>query len=359
MRRRARGFTLVEVLISLALAAIMSTFLLMLTRGQLSAYAMNDQLTKAQQNGRAGMDFLESTVRKACGGISEGRLVVAGTSIVRYCFQAFDGAVEAGGTFTNGSAANANADAIEVVYGTAPFTVTTAAPTLPVTSVAVGDTRGFNANEFALLTDHKEAMLFQIQSVAPGAAIASGATPGTLTFTAPGSTMPPGWAAMPATVTVMAAQSLSIFMRPANTGNFSNMLLVDPNGMAGTDHLDAEPVVEGAEDFQIAVGIDTNDNGIIDVAPDEWLGNNAGVTEFPLVNTAKWNTPFTTPPSVAPQYRQVRISLLARTTAQYAGLANTPLSIENRTSFPTYAGAPPRYRQMRMIVAPRAWNLLN
>src|SRR5262249_9179055 len=74
--RRARGFTLIELMVSMALAGLTSVFLLMITRAQLTAYHMNESYADAQLNARAGIDFLENTLRRACGGIAWGRVSV-------------------------------------------------------------------------------------------------------------------------------------------------------------------------------------------------------------------------------------------------------------------------------------------
>ena len=60
------------------------------------------------------------------------------------------------------------------------------------------------------------------------------------------------------------------------------------------------------------------------------------------------------------QLRQVRLSLLLQTLNQYAGSPPTVTASEDRTSpYPPFAtgAAVPRYRSVRMVVAPRAWNL--
>ena len=52
--RRQRGMTLIEIMIAMLLAGIVSAFILMITRSQLIAYEQNDQVARMQQNERAG-----------------------------------------------------------------------------------------------------------------------------------------------------------------------------------------------------------------------------------------------------------------------------------------------------------------
>lgn len=138
---------------------------------------------------------------------------------------------------------------------------------------------------------------------------------------------------------------------------YANMLMVDPAGVTSNNHLDygksVQPAVEGVIDFQVAVGNDLNGNGVIV----DWVGDTWGeALQDPA--TTPWNST-----SALTKYRQVRLSLLLDTLNQYAGSPLTPWTtnpFEDRpsSSYPQIvAGANPRYRSMRMIVAPRAWNL--
>lgn len=367
---RQRGLTLVEVLIALVLGSIMSAFLLMLTRGQLLAYGMNEQIVRTQQNLRAGVSFLEATLRRACGGLQWGRvgIAVGATSALRSCLQVYDGAAESGGSFTAG-ATGTNADAVEIITGVMPVTRTTAANvTVAGASVTVTDSRGFSVGDLVLVTDFRQGVIFRIASIAPtGTVYPGGMTEATFTFDNGAVPLIPGvGAGGPApsadltTPAVMRAESIAIYRSTATTGPFAGALMLDPDGALGNDHSDAEPLVEVVEDFQLAVGRDQNGNGIVGpTAADplnEWEGDATG--ELPLVapTVAAWNQPTA---GVQPQYRSVRATVVARTEARYAG-ATPPLGpFENRTTYPSTAGGGPRYRFSTITVAPRSWNLTN
>src|SRR5262249_21768515 len=143
---------------------------------------------------------------------------------------------------------------------------------------------------------------------------------------------------------------------------------LDPNGLFGVEHTDADPLTEGVVDFQLALGSDSNNDGILTdpVVPplgiDEYLGNQAGELVVPLPANANgtWNVA-----GLLPQYRTIRATLLVRTESTYVGDANLAIAlpIENYTSaYPTIASSAqgaPRYRPMRVVVAPRIWNLRN
>jgi hypothetical protein len=156
---------------------------------------------------------------------------------------------------------------------------------------------------------------------------------------------------------VFKAATYSFFVGSASAGTYANMLLVDPNGMASTQHLDygntVQPAVEGVVDFQVAVGNDANTNGAIDEgapATDEWIGNASGET---IPGAASGTLPTTV--------RQVRLSLLFQTLNGYAGAPPVITAFEDRPSntYPTMTtgGTSPRYRSARIVVSPRAWNL--
>jgi hypothetical protein len=177
---------------------------------------------------------------------------------------------------------------------------------------------------------------------------------------------------------VMKATSMTLY-RYSGGGPYSRMLMLRPDGIAWTAASSGpdQPLVEGVENFEVAIGSDTNNDGIItETLPatsgaDEWLGNATGELA-PWPNNAFVNMPAPTPPPPPavptppqlPQYKQIRATLLARTTNTYPGDAtNVATPVEDRNNSFNYsasgAGGAPRYRVMRVTVAPRVWNLLN
>jgi prepilin-type N-terminal cleavage/methylation domain-containing protein len=364
--RRQRGFTLMEILIAMALTAIVTTSVLAIVRTQLMAFEMNDQIMRTQQNARAGMDFVESIVRRACGGISSGWVAVnvpGATQQSVPCLQFYDGAMGAaagvGGT-SFGTPDVTKPDALDVVYATGTMTALTASPILTAApSAAVVDVSQFAVGDYVLVGDFANAYLFKVSAVTPGPPYATRPTAGTLSFgTLAGNVVAPP-------VTIAAAASSPVFKAAtytfyvASTGSFANMLMIDANGVASTDHVaGAQPAVEGAIDFQVAVGNDTNGDGLLtDASPDEWIGNLPGEI-FPPTGSPPWNSSNL---ATMPQLRQVRLSLVVQTLNSYPGTPSTLTNFEDRpiASYPTTTSGTygPRYRSMRIVVAPRAWNL--
>jgi prepilin-type N-terminal cleavage/methylation domain-containing protein len=350
---RQRGTTLIEIMIAMLLASIVSAFILMITRAQLISYEQNDQVARMQQNERAGVAYVESLLRRSCGGISGGRVQkMVGTAKLLDCLT-----VTSGGT--NGT------DSVDLLFGTTPWTsLTQTSSSIPPAQgtdydfsstspyVKVADATSFNKNDYVLVTDFKEALLMQISNItvttSPQAQLSLGSTkPDTSGLTA-------GWS--PAYV--MKAVSYTIYVNTTANDTFQNMLMLDPDGIiGGTDHSDAQPVVENVVDFQVAMGVDGDADGVIKevgkaAGDDEWYGNVNG--ELPLT-VALWNKDATTT-----NPRWLRLSMIFQTGNKYPGGAPTlPLFEDRTTAVATPAGGTPRYRPVRITVAPRVWNLTN
>ncbi len=367
-----RGFSLIELMIAMLLAGIVASGMLMVARGQIVASELNDQVTRAQQNGRAGLGFAEAHFRRSCGGISLGRVginVPGAPQQIVDCVRVWDGATPSGGTFIDGTPA-ALPDAVELIYGAPPVTVAVGPtpPDLAALSVNVADLTGFAIGDLVLLGDLRQALLVRISSISAEET----APQGRLVFAAPaaplklpdnsGNATDPILSLQPG-ATVMKAQSISFYVESAS-GPFHGLLMYDPDGVAGASHDDAQPLVEGVEDFQIALGADRDGDGVItESAPgsgtDEWIGNTIG--ELPLATTP-WNRPI---PAADPQLREIRVSLVVHTNNTYPGLSPVlgtggEIALEDRTTYPSFPqGGGPRYRVMRIRIAPRVWNLTN
>jgi len=381
--RRARGFTLMEILVAMALTTIVTASVLAIVRTQLMTFEMNDQVVRMQQNERAAMDFVEMTIRRACSGVNQGAVGVNVSGVtpkIVPCFKIYDGATVGGTSISTGTLSLP--DAIEVVFGTGTMTVLTglAQDLTKTPTINVKDTSNFSVNDYVLVGDMNNANLYKVASK----------TALTLTFdaqataaTTPTQLVSSGTSpitGMVAGTYVFKAATYTFFVVPPTTngsGNltlYSNTLMVDPNGVASLNHLDytsttstpptVQPAVEGIIDFQAAIGEDTDQDGKINdtnpAATDEWLGNAASeLSTWPASldpNTNPWNQATL---ATMPQLRQVRIGLIVQTMNKYAGgsAANLP-TFEDRTTLPsTSANGNPRYRPIRMVVAPRAWNL--
>jgi prepilin-type N-terminal cleavage/methylation domain-containing protein len=378
--RSARGFTIVEMMVAMAITGVLTAFVLTLTRTQLSSYEMQSQVASTQQGTRTGFDLVESYLRRVCAGAMSNAATNANGQVKIYnvnglrttkCLRIFDGAADDGaGRFTHSSPATLP-DAIEVIFadGTAN-TVLTANASAGGTTLTVASITGFSTGDFLLIPSttanaYKDSYLLQLSpTVAP-----SGTT---LTLD---SALPTGGAAFTPQVgfPVMHARAVSLYVDTA-LDPLSPYLMLDPDGPAGADHTDAQPLIEGVEDFQLAVGVDANGDGTLTEAAagsqcvwppdatDEWVGNcwTSGTKEIEsLFATAATATPWAPTTS---RLLAVRAGLTVRTLNQYAGHVPPVNPLEDRgTTSWTYAAAAatsgPRFRQLRMMVAPRTWSM--
>jgi prepilin-type N-terminal cleavage/methylation domain-containing protein len=374
---RQRGFTIVEVLVALFVASLLSVFVLSLTRSQLVTYEMQGQVNSTQQNIRESFDYVETTLRKACAGVSEGKVRVQLSDATKFdttCIKVYDGAIFGVGTTTPAvgsigsfqySVPATKADAIEIIYGDGSgLSVVTAPPAGG--QLFVGDATPFSQGDFILVTDMKNGYIFKIQSITTAGAAGTVPT-GTITLDqVAGNPSDSTISNIVAGSIVMPAKSVAFYV-DISTDTRNPMLMLDPDGVIGSSHGDAQPLAEGVEDLQIAVGFDglgTNavDGVIVDNAngTDEWIGN-AGTTEYTTnpgllalnANSTTWYPSVTT--NASP--RQIRLTMIVRSLNQYAGTAAALNGAENRnTVFGGSTTVASRYRQLRAVVAPRAWN---
>jgi prepilin-type N-terminal cleavage/methylation domain-containing protein len=360
---KQRGFTLVELMIALALSSIVAAGVLFLTRAQLRAYDLNDGIVRAQQNARVGLEYIETQLRRACAGVAHGSVgvnVPGVTPSVQSCVQWWDNAAASGSTFTS---SGTRSDALTIIYATmnnnntyATTTAAVAGGTSP--TVTVNDTTGFTIGDYVLITDFNvgNGNLYKIVS------ITAGTNPlgfGTIGTPVNGASFTPG-----SGNAVLKAQSLS-FYYVAGSGVTPGQLYLDPDGVGNTNHANAQPLIDAVSDFQVSFGIDwqtvapangTQNDGLITEAAtpglnnDEWIGNYAGE----VLPALPWNPAV----AAAPMLLQIRATIVVRTTGAYTEQTSNVGPYEDGPTITAQdsAGRYPRFRTMRTVIAPRAWN---
>lgn len=65
INNRQRGFTLVEILVALAIGALLTVGFVQIFSGSKKTYLVQDNLSRLQENGRFAMDFLSQDIRMA------------------------------------------------------------------------------------------------------------------------------------------------------------------------------------------------------------------------------------------------------------------------------------------------------
>jgi hypothetical protein len=243
------------------------------------------------------------------------------------------------------------------------MTALTAVPSLATTTpaVQVADTSSFAVGDYVLVGDFANADLFKVSAITTSVAAGTRPAPGTLGLGTLAANVAGPSLALAVGSPVLKAMTYSFFVAPAGTPTYAGMLMIDADGVASSNHLDFSkvmPAAEGVVDFQVAIGNDGNGDGVItesasSPATDEWIGNASGET----IPAPPWNAGNLATP---PQLRQLRLSVLFQTANSYGGVAATLPIFEDRpaSSYPSVASSgAPRYRSMRMVVSPRAWNL--
>jgi prepilin-type N-terminal cleavage/methylation domain-containing protein len=305
-----RGFTLVELMISLVLFSLVVTGILSVAVSLSGGMREQRAAMGADAAARLTLFTLADVLRQASPGVASGNIVDAAT-----CTTA---ALKITGSSTG-------PDQLDIIHGTGGVvTSTRAAYTAGTTSLAVTDASQLAANNYVVISNASQGHLVKITAVnASTLTLASQCSPINL----PANGYPSG-------SLVIRAQH-SVFSIGAVDGVPTLMMDGDASGPAA-----AEPFAEGIEDLQLALGVDVNGDGAITEvgsAPgdDEWQGNVAGDA------------------ALAGSIRAVRLTVISRATSAIAGPA-TPFSrpaAEDRAASTTFDAF--RRRVLRSTVETR------
>ena len=76
-RNRNRGFSLVELMIALAVGAVLVAGVFNFFASMEKSYTVQEQMSEMQQNARVGMDFMTKEIRLAGYGVNAGEIITA------------------------------------------------------------------------------------------------------------------------------------------------------------------------------------------------------------------------------------------------------------------------------------------
>jgi prepilin-type N-terminal cleavage/methylation domain-containing protein len=317
-----RGFTLVELMISLVLFSIAVAGVLSVAVSLTQGYREQRQAMAAESSVRAPLDFLSDALRQGSPGVSDPNLL-----------QDFHtckiGAVEV----TNSAS---GPDELDLFYATGGVVTSTASVfDTSSTSITVTSATQLSAGDYVIVTDFTNGMLVKIESLA-GNVLTLGAK-----CSAGSSLIWPTTGNFPLGSIVIRAQHAHFEIQ---TVDGLPTLTMDPDGEAlnGGGTAGWEPLAEGIEDMQIAVGVDADGlDGISEIGSgqgdDEWYYNVAGEAG----------------PPVDKAIRAVRVTLIARTTTALFG--NTTSFYYRPEAEDHAAGSSDNYRRrvLRSIVEMR------
>jgi hypothetical protein len=306
------------VLFSVAIAGVLSVAVTM-------SGAFRDQraIVATESSARSPMDYLTDVLRNASPGVQSG-LITDWSATGAAC------TTPAALRVTNnnpGPLPAAGTDSVEVIYA-AGGVVTSSRASWSSGSLTVMDGTGFAVGDYIVVTDTNTGQLAQISSVSGATSPATlGTNPLACTTNMPGGGYPSG-------SIVIRAMHAKFFVDNTTVDNIPNLMMgLEPNSAAPPA---AEPVSDGIEDLQVALGIDWNptDNAISEngAGPDddEWLYNVTGDTAQPVL--------------LGP-IRSLRLTMIARAVNANVGVTNANTYFRPKAEDHAASGAGDPYRR--------------
>jgi type IV pilus assembly protein PilW len=274
---RQGGFTIIELMIAMVLTTILVGMALQISVIVLDGYRVHREAVGVQRAARGSLDLGADAVRNASAGVPSGNVIDA-----------------AGCTdMTVLEVVNASNAPDELYVMTASGGVMTSIRnefTQAASSVTMLDASGLAVGDLVLITNFTKGHILRVDSLADNG---GSWTVGFDTY---------------CTGTTFDYEQGSMVLR----ARINHFYVDDVDGvptMFVDDDSDgpdaAEPLAEGVEDFQVAVGVDTNsDGGITDAenATDEWFYNAAGDADPPSPIVRPW--------------RALRLTVVGRTTKE-------------------------------------------
>ena len=323
--RNHQGFTLTELMVSVALMAVVIAWLMGFFVAQNRSYVVTDELAEAQQNSRTILDLIEHEIRAAGMMVPESGAAcgVDNTNAPDVLYVSDADAIDP----TNANVANLGAKVLGGFTGTGVNTLTVNSIVLDNSPYYITTTPGVPTSDFRCDTGNCAAA----NSVAGGVILIDAANPtrgvacGTIQ-------------AVPNNTTVKVFFSNNLGGVISNTPN----LLAVPahvytivNNQLRRDNL---VLANDVEDLQVAYFFDLNSNGQVDSVATEYPGSSlaAGGVQY---NPAAWN---------GAKLREIRVNIVVRTrTTDQSLTGSQPQATENRAVLPP---DPPGQNYHRRVV---------
>jgi prepilin-type N-terminal cleavage/methylation domain-containing protein len=292
-----RGFTLVELMVSLVIFTFAIAGVLSVAVSMTRAYREQRRVIATENAVRAPLDFIVDAVRQASPGVTTA--VIADGNDCTFTGNAI--------TFVD---SETGPDELTLVFAAGGVVSTThSALTSSSTSITIPAVHldQFAVDDYVLVTDGAQGTLIKVTGI--------GTTSLTIAPTCATAFPAAGYASGSILVRAMRARFT------VGTVDGIPTLLMYPNG--STTY---EPLAEGIEDFQIAIGVDTDNDGALTEAS-------------PATSTDEWDGNAATDSVAAGTIRAVKIALVSRDAAPLTGTAAfyTPQDVLNhpRPTSPT------------------------
>ena len=316
-RKAQRGFTLIELMISLVLFSFVIAGVLAVAVSMSQGFREQRASVQAEGAVRVPLDFMADAIRQSSPGAPT-NLVYDSYACTGLGLNAYNNP----GTPSGANGITSGTDKLDVVFASGAVITSTREIYNNNTSLTVTDATGISAGDSLVITDTGQAVLVKVTAV----------NNNTLTLQALNSGCP---ASGIATIPLLnqgtiagpyAAASLVIRVQHVffwvGTVDGNPTLMMDPDANDSTQ--DWEPLAEGVEDLQLVKGVDLAADGLgaenaASANADEWRFNNSGDTD-PNTGTL----------------RAIRITMIARTTSGLVG----NLKSFNRPAAEDHAAAP-------------------
>jgi prepilin-type N-terminal cleavage/methylation domain-containing protein len=262
-RHSQSGLTLIELMISILLSSLIVAGALSVGFTMMNGYRDNREMTLVDRSARVSLEILADALRNAVPGVPDG---------------AVEDGVGCGGQIgvqvTNSTT---DPDELLMVYASGGVVTSTRETfTHTSTTIKLTDATGLADGDYIVVTEPTsvepvKAVIVQIATITPNGSYYDA------TLIAPNVTCPAiaTFTFSPLALVVRAKIARFYIEDSAATGNVPT-LMMDPDAEGPED---PEPVAEGIEDMQIAVGVDADVDGEVfedDSTTDEWHYNVAG-----------------------------------------------------------------------------------
>ncbi len=282
---RQAGLTLVEMMISLVILTIAIGAVLGAGATMMDGYRDNRKMVAVEASARGSLDIIADTVRNASPGVPTGNI---GDAVGCSTFGAL--------RVTN---SDTGPDELEVIHANGgAVSSLRAAYDAGDTQMTILDGTEFADGDYVVVTNLDQAVLVQIGALTDNGGDWTVVIDPAADTVCPAVVFPGGG---------FAAGSLVIRARLSrfyvDTIDGSPTLMLDPDGQDGP--AEPEPLAQSVEDFQVAVGVDADDDGEVledGTNADEWHYNLSGDADPPALLTTPW--------------RAVRVSVVSRTMSE-------------------------------------------
>lgn len=279
---RQQGFSLIELLLSIALGSILMFGVIEIYANSKQTYRHQDALSRLQENARYALDILVKDIRRSgyigCANLSNvtPNIVASSPTITAYIpTSAFTGNQSTAAQAwtpslpTNVTSVADNTDAITVMNAgscSASLLADMASTTADV-AIATANSCGFDQNDVVIVSDCTKADVFRISNT-PGAT-------GLLSHSALSSSY-----AIADAAEVLSFSSKSYFIRNDGSSGIPSLFVLD--NTQATSGNNPVALIEGVENMQLLYGIDSDNDGTPEV-----YNNANSVADWSQVVTAR------------------------------------------------------------------------